>query len=81
LSALPQVDVSGTLSTFPAASLKGKILAKTGTMTNISSLSGFIETKKGKTLIFSLLIDDTPLHNKELKAFEAKVLMDLYQAD
>lgn len=80
LTALPEVDVSGTLSDFPAAALRGKILAKTGTMTNTSSLSGFIETKSGKTLIFSLLIDNTPMPNKDLKAFEAKLLMDLYQA-
>lgn len=81
LSALPEVDVDGTLTDFPAATLKGKTLAKTGTMTDTSSLSGFIETKSGNTLIFSLLIDDTPLHNKEFKAFEAKVLLDLYNAE
>lgn len=81
MAALPQVNVNGTLADFPAGELKGKIIAKTGTMTYTSSLSGFITIKSGKVLIFSLLIDDTPLKNNELKVFEAKILSDLYNSE
>ena len=79
LSALPIVAVDGTLADFPTTALKGKIIAKTGTMTDTSALSGFITTKSGRQLIFSLLIDDTPLPNHELKLFQSQVLEDLYQ--
>jgi D-alanyl-D-alanine carboxypeptidase/D-alanyl-D-alanine-endopeptidase (penicillin-binding protein 4) len=78
-SALPIVAVDGTLANFPTTVLKGKIIAKTGTMTDTSALSGFITTKSGRQLIFSLLIDDTPLNHKDLKLFQAQILQDLYQ--
>jgi len=46
---------SGTLSN-AYKSLKGKIFAKTGTLSNNAALSGYLLTKKGKTFIFSILV-------------------------
>ncbi|MBI2810821.1 MAG: D-alanyl-D-alanine carboxypeptidase/D-alanyl-D-alanine-endopeptidase [Candidatus Melainabacteria bacterium] len=37
--------------------LKGKIMAKTGGMTGITSLSGYLTTKKGQKLAFSMLLN------------------------
>jgi serine-type D-Ala-D-Ala carboxypeptidase/endopeptidase (penicillin-binding protein 4) len=38
--------------------LTGKIYAKSGSMSNITCLSGYIITNKGKTLIFSVLVNN-----------------------
>lgn len=55
-AALPISGVNGTLKDrMTEEDLIGRIRAKTGTMTGLSSLCGYVTTKEGETLAFSIL--------------------------
>ena len=56
--ALPVGGIDGTLKArFPAPEHRGKVIAKTGTLSVASCLSGYALTNKGETIIFSILMN------------------------
>ena len=58
-NSLPIGGVDGTLSgRFLHSTLRGQIFAKTGTLSEVSSTSGYLTTRRGKTLVFSVLCND-----------------------
>ncbi|WP_216829620.1 D-alanyl-D-alanine carboxypeptidase/D-alanyl-D-alanine endopeptidase [Alkalihalobacterium elongatum] len=67
--------IGGTLRTRMKNS-QGRVRAKTGTLTTVSSISGYIETKSGETLIFSVLINNI-IDNKLAKKLEDEIIMTL----
>ncbi len=59
INALPISGTDGTLEDRMTDSIiKGRVMAKTGSMTGVSSLSGYIKTTHNKTLIFTMLMND-----------------------
>lgn len=66
--------VGGTLAKrFTKGDLKGNVIAKTGSLTNVSSLSGYTKDKYGDPIIFSILLN----HLKEAqngKQIEEEIL-------
>ncbi len=53
---LPVGGVDGTLSgRFTRGALRGRVFAKTGTLDEVNSLSGYLTTKSGRTLVLSIL--------------------------
>jgi D-alanyl-D-alanine carboxypeptidase/D-alanyl-D-alanine-endopeptidase (penicillin-binding protein 4) len=57
-SSLPIGGVDGSLSGRFAGEMKGRVFAKTGTLSEVNALSGYVTTVSGKTLAFSVLCND-----------------------
>ncbi len=59
LRALPVGGLNGTLrNRLGSRDIVGKVRAKTGSMHGVSSLSGYVETRNGQTLAFSIVVND-----------------------
>lgn len=66
---------TGTLRTYVGE--KGRLYAKTGTLSGVIALSGYVVTKKNKTLIFSILINNHRQPNAVIRAKMGSFLKDL----
>ncbi|GIW46598.1 MAG: D-alanyl-D-alanine carboxypeptidase [Deltaproteobacteria bacterium] len=56
ISSLPIGGVDGTLKRrFRMSEVEGRVIAKTGHLNNVNALSGYLITKKGEILVFSIL--------------------------
>lgn len=53
---------------------KDNLMAKTGTLKNISSIAGYIKTRSGKTYAFCIMTKDSKSKSADKKAFEEYVL-------
>ncbi|HEY0263365.1 MAG TPA: D-alanyl-D-alanine carboxypeptidase/D-alanyl-D-alanine-endopeptidase [Granulicella sp.] len=57
-SSLPVGGVDGSLEhRFTQPALKGHVFAKTGTLGEVRALSGYVECASGRTVIFTILVD------------------------
>lgn len=57
-STLPVAGIDGTLAgRFVNSPLKGRLFAKTGTLSEVNSLSGYVIAASGRTLVFSILVN------------------------
>jgi D-alanyl-D-alanine carboxypeptidase/D-alanyl-D-alanine-endopeptidase (penicillin-binding protein 4) len=58
-STLPVGGVDGSLAgRFFRTPLQGRVFAKTGTLREVSALSGYVRARSGKLLVFSILCND-----------------------
>ena len=58
-ASLPDAGANGSLShRFPDPPVKGHVFAKTGTLGESRALSGYLEAASGRTVIFSVMVDD-----------------------
>lgn len=55
------------------------LYGKTGTLSNNHCLSGYLVTKKGRTLIFSFMSNNHPAPSGTVRTEMEKILKDLYQ--
>ncbi len=61
VSSLPIAGVDGTLRhRLREESTQGNVRAKTGTLRNVTALSGYLTTASGRRVAFSVLFNDTP---------------------
>jgi serine-type D-Ala-D-Ala carboxypeptidase/endopeptidase (penicillin-binding protein 4) len=72
VSALPVAGVDGTLgSRMRGTPAQGNVQAKTGTLARARSLSGYVRTRDGETLIFSLLCNNFASGDAAVGALDA----------
>lgn len=70
---LPVASLTGTLThRFDGSDISGQVRAKTGTLVEAISLSGFMRTEAGYPLVFSVLLD----HLEEGTAPDSRSLID-----
>ncbi|MDR1667592.1 MAG: D-alanyl-D-alanine carboxypeptidase/D-alanyl-D-alanine-endopeptidase [Bacteroidales bacterium] len=68
-SSLPQSGIDGTLKhRMKGTAAYQKIFAKTGTLTGISNLSGYLEASNGHLLAFSIMVQNFTIKSKEVNA-------------
>ncbi len=72
---LPKAGETGTLKKmFINSSAIGKLRAKTGTLSNVKALTGYVDTKSGERLCFSLLVNN--FSNMQLAKQRMQALME-----
>lgn len=81
LPSLPQSGQSGTLRTrMTRPDLAHKVVAKTGNMTGVSALSGYLEKSPHHRYIFSLILNQSTAPYWEKKGFEQRFCQVLMEA-
>lgn len=59
---------------------KDNLKAKTGTLTNVSSIAGYLTAKSGKTYAFCVMINDPKSKSADKKSFEEYVLREAFDS-
>ena len=54
-----------------------KLKVKTGTLANTSSVIGYIQTKNGNNVVFSIILDNLPANNNA-KLLENEIINKIY---
>lgn len=79
LSALAETGKEGTLKyRFVEKDDKPHIFGKTGTMTGVSGINGYVKTKKDHIIAFSILVNNSELKTEQIKKFEEDILNLIY---
>ncbi len=66
--------IGGTMrNRLKEANLKDRVAAKTGTLTGVSTLAGYVETSSGDTLIFSIMLNNL-LDDREGRKVEDQIV-------
>ena len=73
-NSFPVAGVDGTLEHRMEKSLaRNKVHAKTGTLTGVSTLSGYLTNKKNHTIAFSILMQNYVGSSKQAKDFQDEI--------
>ncbi len=75
---LPQSGSRGSLrSRFLGTPLEGRVIAKTGSISKVNSLSGYLERRNGRQLIFSVIANHHTLGFTAMTQYIDSVVVDL----
>jgi len=82
VAGVPALMVGGTLRNrminTPAA---GRAYAKTGSLTGVSSISGYVDSATGRPLVFSMISNNYLVPGAQIKALEDKMVVTLASCD
>jgi len=79
LPTLPIAGVDGTLEHFGKGIIKEKVKAKTGSMTGVRSLAGYLDAQSGKHYAFAFIFNHFEGKSKYVKADFETILETLYK--
>jgi D-alanyl-D-alanine carboxypeptidase/D-alanyl-D-alanine-endopeptidase (penicillin-binding protein 4) len=78
MRALPHAGQLGSLSKrFVGTPLEGRVVAKTGSVSRVNTLSGFIQRDKGGPLVFSILVNNQAAGTRALLAQIDSVVVEM----
>jgi serine-type D-Ala-D-Ala carboxypeptidase/endopeptidase (penicillin-binding protein 4) len=79
---LPIAGVDGSLSgRFTQSPVKGKFFAKTGTLSEVNALSGYLTARSGKTVILSILCNGHDPSSEATRRAADKIVEAIYAAN
>ncbi len=82
LDDLPIAAVRGTLaSSFAGTPAAGRVFAKTGTFSHVTTLAGYAANRRHGALIFALAIDDALAERAALRAARGRILNVIVQGE
>lgn len=73
--------VNGTLKNrFINTAVKNNLIGKTGTLTGVGTLSGYLSTADGQTIVFSILLNNSELSSKKIRQVIDRITVILDRA-
>ena len=79
-NSLPIAGISGTLSRrFRNSFAEGNVRAKTGTISGVSGLAGYVEPVDFEPLVFSIIVNQSDLETKDLRTAIDEIVVLLTQ--
>lgn len=79
---LPESGKTGTMRRIGKnTSAEGRVFAKSGTMSRVSSYAGYVDTKNGKTLIFAFITNNFTCSLQQIKEKYEKIMIRMAEWD
>jgi len=78
IATLPEAGVSGTLkNTFKNEIFKNRLFAKTGSMSGVKSIAGYVTTVSGKVMAFTIIVNSYTTTNEEVQAKMENIIKEI----
>ena len=76
---LSQSGINGTLDYRMGGNLSGRVRAKTGTMTYVSTIAGYLTLANGEDLTFAILCNNFRTSRHHVRGIQDQIIERVYQ--